>query len=282
MKMRRDLVSNVQLLSQPQALTSTLIKPIELYIFLDPLCPEGYALQSIVRRLQLHYDHYFTFRFVLSTELSSLNCLTQRTKGCTTGIQLDITHPVLPSIAIKAAELQGKRAGFRYLTKLQEYALLSNQNVNSHTTLITIAQEVQLDMEEFMVDFGSKEAARAFQCDLYITREMEVDEVPSIVFFNECIEEEGLKISGTYSFEVYEQILQELIEEQLIQNPLPTLDELFERFGILTTAEVAEIYSMDLVVADRELKKRMLQQKIERFPTDQTSTWRFKQPVANL
>lgn len=268
-------MNNVQLLSQPTA-PSTCHKPVELYIFIDPLCPQAFAMQATMRKLQLEYEHYFTWRYVLSTELSSLNCLSNRMKGCTSGTQLDVAHPVLPSIAIKAAELQGKRAGFRYLTKLQEVAALGTQNVNSHATLLNIAQDVDLDMNEFSIDFGSKEAARAFQGDLYITREMEVEEVPSIVFFNECIEDEGLKVSGTYTYEVYEHILQELVGEEIIRQPLPSMDQLFMRYQTLTTAEVAEIYSVNEHVAERELKKRMLQQKIERLMNDDITLWRVK------
>lgn len=270
-------MNNVQLLSQPEVHSNTLIKPIELYIFIDPLCKQGYALQSIIRQLQLQYDHYFTYRIVLSTHLDTLNSMSQRTKDCIENIDLDISHPALPSIAVKAAELQGKRAGFRYLCKLQQFALLSSKNIHSYTTLLEIANNVKLDVNEFKQDFGSKEAAKAFQCDLYITREMEVDEVPSIVFFNECIEEEGLKISGNYSFEVYEHILQELVQQPLIPNEAPTLEELFTRFCMVTTEEVANIYNLDYACAERELKKRMLQQKIERITTEHFNGWRLKQ-----
>jgi len=162
------------------------------------------------------------------------------------------------------------------LSKLQEYVLLNQQDVNSYATLLKIAEDVQLDMNEFSADFGSKEAARAFQCDLYIKREMEVDEVPSIVFFNECIEDEGLKVSGNYSYEVYEHILQEIMDEQLVRQPLPTLEELFAKFHTLSTNEVAFIYSLTEQTAERELKKRMLQQKIERIQTDHATLWRIK------
>ena len=154
-------MSQVQLLAHSENYANPLIKPVELYIFIDPLCKQGFILQKIIRRLQLQYDHYFTYRFVLSTDLTSLNCYSNHLKDCNDHFPLDISHPVLPSIAVKAAELQGKRAGYKYLTKLQEYAMLSNKNVNSHTTLLEIAQEVQLDMDEFASDFGSKEAARA-------------------------------------------------------------------------------------------------------------------------
>lgn len=268
-------MNNVQVLQQP-IIPSTCNKPIELYIFIDPLDDRSLAMQLTLRKLQVEYGHYFTCRYVLSTELSSLNCITNRMKGCVSGAELDITHPALPSIAIKAAELQGKRAGFRYLNKLQEVASLKLRNINSHATLIEIAQYVDLDMKEFMTDFGSKEAARAFQCDLYLTREMEVEEIPSIVFFNECIEDEGLKVSGSYNYEVYEHILAELLGEELISQQAPALDELFDRFTSLTTAEVAEIYSINEQAAERELKKRMLQQKVERLMTDDITLWRAK------
>lgn len=268
-------MNNVQVLQQP-IIPSTCNKPIELYIFIDPLDNRSLALQLTLRKLQVEYGHYFTCRYVLSTELSSLNTMTNRMKGCVTGAELDITHPALPFIAIKAAELQGKRAGFRYLNKVQEVTALKTHNINSHAALIEIAQHIDLDMNEFMADFGSKEAARAFQCDLYLTREMEVEEIPSIVFFNECIEDEGLKVCGSYNYEVYEHILAELLGEELIRQQAPALDELFTRFPTLTTAEVAEIYSIKEQAAERELKKRMLQQKVERLMTDDITFWRAK------
>ncbi|SOB91702.1 predicted DsbA family dithiol-disulfide isomerase [Ureibacillus xyleni] len=267
-------MNNVQLLPKPVA-PSSITKPIELYIFIDPLCKKALKMQSMLRKLQLEYDHYFTWRYVLSTKLASLNSL-RRTKGCMTGAELDITHPALPSIAIKAAELQGKRASCRYLLKLQEHALLNTKDVTSYAVLIDIAKETNLDIDEFINDFGSKEAARAFQCDLHITREMDVDEVPSIVFFNECIEDEGLKVSGMYAYEVYVQILQEMINDTITCQTLPTIDELFSRFHSLTTADVAEIYSISEQDAERELKKRMLQQKLDRLTNEEITLWRRK------
>lgn len=273
-------MNNVHILSLSQIASPTPNKPVELYIFIDPLCPKAFQMQSLIRKLQVDFDHYFTWRYVLSTELASLNCLNNRTKGCFSGDELDITHPVLPFIAVKTAELQGKRAGTRYLTKLQEYAVVYNKNVNSYATLLEIAEEIQLDMIEFKADFGSKEATRAFQCDLYITREMEVSEVPSIVFFNECIEDEGLKVSGHYDYKIYTHILEELLNEKLTHQPLPSLAELFGRFHTLTTQEVSFIYSISEQQAECELKKCMLQQKIERIQTKDYTIWRNKKSAS--
>lgn len=118
------------MISQPTASLPT-NKPVELYIFIDPLCSNSFAMQSMLRKLQLEYEHYFSWRYVLSTELTSLNCLSNRIKGCLSGDELDITHPALPSIAIKAAELQGKRAA-RAICQNYRSTLHYNQKMFCH------------------------------------------------------------------------------------------------------------------------------------------------------
>ena len=87
---------------------------------------------------------------------------------------------------------------------------------------------------------------------------MEVTTFPSIVFFNENIEDEGIKVSGNYPYEIYVQILQEMLyEKPEIQDP-PTLEKLFDRFHSLTTNEIASYYNISDQQAERELKKLLL------------------------
>jgi len=265
-------VNNLQI--PPEAIVSTSsTKPMELYAFIDPLCSSCFDLQPIIRKLQVEYGQYFTLRVVLSTKLSSLNSF------CKTVMisDEDFTHPALPAVAIKAAELQGKRAGIRFLQKLQENLFLDIKNVATYSSLLAIAKQAQLDIEEFISDIQSKEAARAFQCDLHISREMDVTESPSIVFFNERIEDEGLKVCGIYTYEVYEKILAEMLDFKLCRQEPPTLDELFLRYNTLSTKEVASIYGVSNYAAERELKKRTLLQQLERIPVANTIQWRLKQ-----
>ena len=67
-----------------------------------------------------------------------------------------------------------------------------------------------------------------------------------------------------------------MLDEQLVRQPLPTIEELFSKFHTISTNEVAFIYSLTEQAAERELKKRMLQQKIERIQTDHATLWRIK------
>ena len=149
------------------------------------------------------------------------------------------THPTFPSIAVKTAEFQGKRAGFRFLSKMLEYSFLKSRNVSSFSVLVEIAKKLNLDVEEFIQDFSSKNVLRSLQVDLYMAKEMEVDKAPTFVFFNENIEDEGLKVSGIYDYEVYEQILEELVGGPFCRTSLLLLDDLFQRFDTLSTTEIA-------------------------------------------
>jgi predicted DsbA family dithiol-disulfide isomerase len=265
-------VNNLDLVQETDKQARSL-KPLELYVFFDPLNPECWELQGMIRKLQIEYGHYFSVRFVLSTKLFNLNKISKTVNIDTTSL----SHPVLASVALKAAELQGKRAGSRFLHKLQEYLLLRIKDVSSYAILLEIAQESDLDQEEFQRDFHSVHTAKAFQCDLHITREMEIDEVPSIVFFNECIEDEGVKVSGLYSYDVYQTILQEMLgEERLNRQTPPSLEELFLKYSTLATREIASIYNISEQTAERELKKQVLQQKLERINLPDQTLWTLK------
>lgn len=254
-------------------------KPIEMYVFLDPLCSDCWELQPIIRKLQVEFDQYFTIRTVLSTQLNKLNsvCTTPNEVIKKTNFDIqDIEHPVLASIAVKAAEFQGKKAALRFFNKIQEHLFLKTQNVSSFSVLQSLAKEVNIDVNEFTQDIRSKECARSFQNDLSITCEMEVTSFPSIVFFNENIDDEGIKVSGIYPYEIYVQILKEMLYDEPKKQQPPSLEKLFDRFHSLSTAEIACYYNISEQQAEREMKKRLLLQEVERLVLPGNVFWRSK------
>ncbi|MGN7407754.1 DsbA family protein [Sporosarcina sp. SAFN-010] len=251
-------------------------RPIELYVFLDPLCQDCWALQPILRRLQVEYERYFTLRIGLLTSLPKMNykALPLVDDECEEMSGFEKAHPAFPSIAIKAAEFQGKRAGFRFLTKLFEYSFLKSRNVKSFAVLVEIAEKLKLDKQEFISDFFSRNVLQSLQVDLHLAKEMEVVKSPTFVFFNENIEDEGLMVDGSYSYEIYEQILEELTGSPIIRDRAPSLEELFSRFEMLATAEIAAIYGVPEKESERELKKLLLKQEVERIFIDDRVLWR--------
>lgn len=105
---------------------------------------------------------------------------------------------------------------------------------------------------------------------------MEVDTFPTVVFFNENIEDEGIKISGTYPYDIYVQILQEMLNASPKRQDPPGLDKLLNRFHSLTTKEIADYYGLTMQQAECELKKLLLRQEVERIVLPNLVVWRLK------
>ncbi|WP_079508115.1 ClpXP adapter SpxH family protein [Mesobacillus jeotgali] len=268
-------------------------KPLEIYMFVDPLCPECWALEPIIKKLHIEYGKYFSIRHILSGRLATLNMnrkkryetiaeLWEKTAS-RTGMSCDgslwfenpVSSPYLASIAIKSAELQGRKKGIRFLRKLQEVLFLEKQNVSNFEVLKSCARNVGLDVEEFVTDIHSETAAKAFQCDLKITNEMDVQEIPTLVFFNANVEEEGIKITGLYPYEVYVEILEEMLQAKPNAAQPPNLEQFLKQYKMVASKEVAVVYDMTVQQAEKELKKLMLKQKVEQIPAKYGMFWRY-------
>jgi predicted DsbA family dithiol-disulfide isomerase len=268
-------------------------RPIEIYMFIDPLCPECWALEPILKKLKIEYGRYFSIKHVLSGRLANLNLSKKKNyeniaqvwektasrsgMSCDGSLWLEnpVDNPYIVSIGIKAAELQGRRAGLRFFRRIQEMLFLEKQNPSNLEVLKECANNSGLDVEEFMKDIHSDSAAKAFQCDLKITSEMDVTEIPTLVFFNENIEDEGIKIAGVYPYEVYVQILEEMLSESPEKSQPPPLESFLKFFKLVASKEIAVVYNMSISQIEREMKKLLLKQVVEQIPAKYGTFWRY-------
>jgi predicted DsbA family dithiol-disulfide isomerase len=268
-------------------------KPLEIYIFIDPLCPDCWALEPIIKKLLIEYGRFFTLKHIISGRIKTLNQLKRKNPAnlaqawektaSLTGMSCDgilrsessISSPFAASLAIKSAELQGRKAGIRYLRKLQEVLFLQTKNIAEEKVLVQIAQEVGLDADEFVKDLHSASAAKALQCDLKISAEMDVQENPTLTFFNQNVDQEGLKISGYYPYEMYVGILSEMLGDVPKPSQAPPLEIFLSYFQFVATAEIAEVYNLTAEDAEKEMKKYLLAQKVERVPVKHGTFWRY-------
>ncbi|WP_449622495.1 ClpXP adapter SpxH family protein [Robertmurraya sp. Marseille-Q9965] len=268
-------------------------KPLEIYMFIDPLCPECWALEPVLKKLQIEYGRYFSIKHVISGKLAMLNISTKQhfesiadlweKTASRTGMSCDgslwfenpVSSPHIVSVAIKAAELQGRRAGNRFLRKLQEELFFGKQNISNQEILKSCAQAAGLDVDEFISDLHSDSAAKAFQCDLKITSEMEVQEIPTLVFFNENIEDEGIKITGVYPYQVYEQILFEMLPNTPERSNPPPIEAFLKHFKLVASKEIAVVYNMSVGEVEKEMKKLQLKQIVEQLPAKYGVFWRY-------
>ncbi|MGM7700921.1 ClpXP adapter SpxH family protein [Pseudalkalibacillus sp. Hm43] len=274
-------------------------RPIEIYSFVDPLCPECWGLEPVIKKLQIEYGNHFRLRHLMGGRIEYWNSVVQKRNGiCSkedvakkweitanrSGMSCDgdvwfedpIQTPYIASIAVKAAELQGKSGGMRFLRKLREVLFLQKQNITKLEVLINCADEAGLDVEEFKKDLHSETAVKAFQCDVRTTQEMEVNQLPSLVFFSDT-SDEGIKITGMYSYDVYVHILEELLGELPGKCSPPSMEQFLKKYQFVATKEISEVYNLTSREVENEMKKLALQQVVERVPVKHGTFWRYNQ-----
>ncbi|WP_349772251.1 ClpXP adapter SpxH family protein [Lederbergia citrisecunda] len=256
-------------------------KPMEIYLFVDPFCAECWSLSPIINKLQIEYGDYFTMKYVLCGNLAIWNQKGGKLDKKKNNQHLkkeDQQHcytPHLAAISIKAAELQGKKAGIRFIRRLQELLFVENADITDINVIQRCAQHVGLDLEEFIRDVYSQSSAKAFQCDLKISSEMEVNEMPAMVFFNENIEDEGLKITGLYSYDIYVQLLTEMLERFPKPAEKPPLELFLSTNPIMASKDLAMIYDVPVQQIEKQLKKLQLQQKVQKIQAKNGHFWKY-------
>lgn len=267
-------------------------KPVEVYLFIDPLCPECWSLEPYLKKLSIEYGRFFTIKTITTGHLSSLTNdgykqpkklkeiwekTARRTGMCCDGdlwIENPISSPLIATLAIKAAEFQGKRAGRVFLRKLQEFAFLQKKNISEESVLIACATEAKIDVDEFLNDLHSVSAKKAYESDLKLTWEMEVDYIPTMVFFNQRSDEQGIKVSGLYPYDIYELVLKEILKINPIPSCKPPLEEFLKFYQVVGNKEVSVVYDWSVEKAEKEMKKLMFQRKAERIPVKYGSFWK--------
>ncbi|MFC0189111.1 ClpXP adapter SpxH family protein [Fictibacillus aquaticus] len=278
-------------------------KPLEIYSVIDPFCADCWSLEPVLKKLQTEYGQYFTLRHFISGTLNTYNGLSASSKKSSrqaekmaerweraaslSGMSCDgdlwfenpISAPYRASLAIKAAELQGKAAGFRYLRKMREMLFLNKQNIGEDSVLQEIAASVGLDTQEFTRDLNSEAAVKALQCDLKFSSEMSVTQMPTLIIFNDRADEEGIKVSGCYSYEVYVEVFKEMLGKKPEVSPLPSLKEFLKVHQFVATKEVSLVYNWTLEEAERQLKMLLLQQVVERIPVKHGTFWRYSKHI---
>lgn len=268
-------------------------KPLEMYVFIDPLCPECWAMEPSLKKLSIEFGRFFTFNPIISGQLHALNSetihkpnelrdtweLTAKRTGmsCDGDLWLEnpIASPWIASLAIKAAELQGKKAGRIFLRRLQESAFLLKKDISKEEILIECAYKAELDVQEFQNDLFSTSAKKALQCDLKLTQEMEVDRIPTIVFFNQFVDEPGIKITGLHSYETYVEVLKEILQKVPLPSEKPPLEDFLSFYRIVGTKEVSVVYDWNLSQSEKELKKLQLKRKVKCIPAKYGSFWKY-------
>ena len=176
-----------------------------------------------------------------------------------------------PSIAYKAAELQGIEKAERFMRRMREMVFMEKKNIAKLEVQLQAAAQVGLDTSKLKNDING--AANAlFNADLTLARALGVRGFPSMFFSNENGERH--LVYGSRPYGTFEDAVKKLAPG-LKPAPLPTsIDELFDRYESWTAQEAAVVLGIPHDEARETLSRSEQQGKLSAIHTRNGSLWR--------
>ena len=144
-------------------------------------------------------------------------------------------------IAAKAAELQGRDLGRRYLRALREAWCLDGRGIHRTAVQTEVAKEAGLDVDAFTKVLEDGSAERAFRADREECERLEVTGFPT---FEISRGEASARLNGWQPWEVFEDVMRQVDPGLVGKTIAPTeasVAEVLRRYDRCATREVAAV-----------------------------------------
>ena len=270
-------------------------KPIKIVYFTDPICSSCWGIEPQLRKLKLEYGDYFEIDYHMGGLLPSWDVYSSGGISKPSDVAshweeagdyyempidggvwfedpFDSSYP--PSIAVKAAELQGKEKGVSFMRKLREMLFLEKKNITKWEHMQQAAREIGLDTFQFKADYEGK-ANELFQEDLNLGKQFGVRGFPTL-FFTDADNNQAL-VYGFRPYEEYEETIKKFVpdaqKEQYDRSPLGV----FSHYDTLMTKEFAVLTGTILKMRKKHLMDLLDEGKISNFKSKNGVLWIGKQ-----
>lgn len=250
--------------------------------YTDPLCSWSWALEAPWRRLRYELREALVCHTQMGglipdwqsyrDPLNSINRPAQMAPlwyqvGDITGMPIEtrlwLDDPPASSypacIAVKAAQLQGERAGERYLRRLREVALLEGRNIARQEVLLAAAADVAvertggdvLDLTRFQADLDGPRALDCFREDIKDARYRDIGRFPTMILRHAA--GPAVIVVGYRPYQALREALGRLRPDLPPGQPIKDIPAFIAFWGSATAQEVAEAAGMTTAAAERVL-----------------------------
>lgn len=273
--------------------TPTTPKAIQIVYATDPICSACWAIEPQLRRLKLEYGAALHIDYRMGGLLpdwsynrggiSKPSDVAHHWDEVSSYYQmpidgdvwledpLDSSYP--PSIAFKAAQLQGDVLAQRMLRILREMVFLEKKNIARKGMMIEAARRSGLDVEQWGNDYD-QQAAPLFEVDMKRVRELRVPGFPTLVMMND--KGESIYLTGVKPYAEYVSAIRQLYPAVKAQSYDKSAEALFNRFPTLTLREYAELSQQTMGEAQKDLDQLYQKQLISPLKIKNGVLWKRK------
>jgi putative protein-disulfide isomerase len=250
-------------------------KPVRIIYFTDPICSSCWGIEPQLRKLKLEYGDYIDIDYRMggllpdwsynSGGISKPSDVAHHWEEVSAYYEMPIEGGVWlkdplpssypPSIAVKAAQLQGRDKAVRYMRQLREMVFLDEKNIARMDVMLEAAAATGLDVAQFKTDYEGR-AKELFQEDLAMGRSLGVRGFPTLFFSDSG--SQNLMLYGVKPYQDFEKALLQLLPSAR-KKPLDVSSDLslFTHYPTLTVKEYSVLYGITTDAARKRLEKQV-------------------------
>lgn len=255
----------------------------EILAFTDPFCSWCWATEPALLALRERYREQINIRFVMGGLIRDMSEFYDSLNNIRTPaevvphwkmvsersgqpiderfwLEVDPHVSTWPAcLAAKAAGLQGKEVGDRYLRRLRRAVLTERAQIDREAELLRLARDVDgLDYETFAADLQGERAQQALQDDFDLCAAYGATGFPTMLFkaAEPAVvdgEHPALLVGGHRTRGTYETILNR-VAPRLEQHEPRAVEVLLAEYGPLTTREFSEIFGQAMADTEQALR----------------------------
>jgi putative protein-disulfide isomerase len=267
-------------------------KPIKLLYFTDPICSSCWGIDPQLRKLQQEYGHYFDIEYRMGgllkswaeyggSDVNGPASVEKHWNEAGAYYQMPIDGSVWnrdplessypPSIAFKAAQLQGNKKAGQFLRRIKEMVFTEQINIARKENLLSAAIDIDLNLQQFESDLEQR-AIQLFEEDLAFARAKDVRGFPTIFFIDN--NNNQFKVYGSKPYEVYESALLKLIEGPVVKKATGELTDIFKYYSTVTLREFEVFYNLSTEAALMTLNKMVTENQLIKTETKAGPIWK--------
>lgn len=266
--------------------------PLKIAYFTDPICSACWGLEPRLRKIELTYGDQIEVEYHMggllpkwnSLEGSDINSPKELAAHWDEASEyyhmpingdvwledpLDSSYP--PSIAFKAAQLQGEEVARKFLRRLREALFLEKRNISRWEVMEEEAFKLGMDLTQLKDDYYHA-GQMAFEKDLELTKRIGVRGFPTLFFVNEDGEEEF--VFGVRPFPHYDKIIRRLAPGIQSVGSYKSPLELLNSYGSLTAKELSALLDLTLHEAIQHLELLEEEHKTEVLNSKNGRLWK--------
>jgi putative protein-disulfide isomerase len=276
----------------PLSNNSIIQKPVKLLYFTDPICSSCWGIEPQLRKLKQEYGQYFDMDYRMGGLLKSWDeyggsdvngpiSVAKHWDDAGKYYQMPIdgdiwlTDPLpssyLPSMAFKAAQLQGNEKAHQFLRRMKEMVFTEKINIARKENLLSAAKDIDLDLQRFESDL-QQPAKQLFEEDLALARAKDVRGFPTIFFIDN--NNNQFKVYGSKPYELYESALLKLIEGPVVKNATNVLTDILKHYPTVTLREFEVFFNLSTEEALLALNKMVAENQLMKSETKAGPIWK--------